>query len=166
MVLWVKIMIDDKTYSELTYKEQLDYTQNIKQRVLEDVIRTGPENSMPTDPDSINSMLKIMDSMDRTTLSDRKNKIDSEGNASAKDILDAMSMFIKQTKNANPFAVSEGESEITPPDLEAVELGEFEHAPGEAEQGNEVEDYASFDERMEKVRAEELKAQAEKLGID
>lgn len=155
----------EKLYSELTYKEQLDFTQNIKQELLSELMTSGTGDTIPTDVDTVNSMMKVMESMDRTTLSDKKNTIETEGNSSAKELLSAMAMFVKQAKNSNPFAVNDVSEMAQIPEVSDEELGEFECIPGEAEVGTIMEDYVEFNSRMESIRHEELEAEAKELGL-
>lgn len=156
----------ERLYSELTYQEKLNFTQNIKQEVLHKLMTSGVDDTIPTDAESIASMMKIMDSMDRTTLSDKKNSVESEGTASAKELLGAMALFIKEAKNSNPFAVSDNETPIVNNSInEEVDLGDFEHDPGEAEVGVTNEEYSEFNARMESVRQEQLDKEAKELGL-
>lgn len=153
----------DRLYSELTYQEKLNFTQNIKQEVLHKLMTSGMNDDMPTDKESIDSMMKVMDSMDRTTLTDRKNDNDAEVGKSAKELLAAMSMFVKEAQNTNPFSADVEVREA--PEVDDAELGEFEYNPGEAEVGVCVEEYSEFDKRMDSIRQEQLAKEADELGL-
>ncbi len=156
----------DVLYSSLSYDQQLAYTQNTKQQILTKIATSSMDGTIPTDKESVELLMKVMDSMDRTTLSDRKNKIDSEGNASAKEMLGAMAMFIKQAKNTNPFAVTEGEN-LTgkEPDIDIAELPAFDFVEGEEVIGVVNETYDDFDERMASIHEEELAVQSALLDV-
>ncbi|MBW6072708.1 hypothetical protein KZ856_37675, partial [Pseudomonas aeruginosa] len=62
-------------YSELSYEDQLKLTQNVKHRILHGVMTSRVDGTIPTDKESIDSMLKVMDSMDRTTIQNRRTQI-------------------------------------------------------------------------------------------
>lgn len=153
----------DALYSELTYEQQLAYTQNIKQQLLEGLMTSGMSDVLPTDKDSIESMMKVMNSMDKVTLTERRNNIDTEGNVNAKELLGTMANFIRNAKNSNPFAVRADENLVgVEPPIDDSELPEFDFVPGQEVVGVVVETYEEFDSRMASVHAEEL-AEREKL---
>lgn len=158
-------MIGDpnRLYSELTYEEQLAYTQDIKQEILNRLLTSGMNDTIPTDKDSVTSMMKVIDGMDRTTLADRKNTIEQDNAGNTQVLLQTLAAFVDQAKNTNPFAAPEADRDI--PDVPVEELGTFEHVDGEAEIGTSTEDHASFDARMEEVRKLQLEQEAKELGL-
>lgn len=156
----------DSLYSELTYEQQLAYTQNTKQQILQKLATSNMDGTIPTDKESIELLMKVMDSMDRTTLSDKKNKIDTEGNVSTKELLGAMSQFIRQAKNSNPFAVAEGESLVgREPVVDDSDIPKFEFVEGEEVVGVVNETYNDFEERMSLIHDAELEAESKALGM-
>lgn len=157
----------DALYSELTYEQQLAYTQNIKQQLLDGLMTSGMSNVIPTDKDSIESMMKVMNSMDKVTLTDRRNDIDTEGNVNAKELLGTMADFIRNAKNSNPFAVAAGENLVgIEPPVADDDLPDFEFVPGQEVVGVVVETYEEFDSRMASVHAEELKEREKRLDLE
>ena len=153
-------------YSELTHEEKLNLTQDIKHRILHGVMTSKVDGTIPTDKDSIDSMLKVMDSMDRTTIQNRRTQIDAEGNKSARDLVDPMAEFIKRAKNKNPFVGVQGEdNKGAEPEIEEDELGEYTHAKGEGEIGVINETSEEFNERMRASQAERAKQEEAELGL-
>lgn len=158
---------ENVNYVNLSYEEQIKYTQNLKQNILEDLMCSGMDGSMPTDKDTIGSIMKVIDSMDKTTLADRRNTIESESGASAKELLGAMSEFIKQAKNRNPFAAKEteelkGEVPLVP----VEELGDFVYVEGQGEVGVTSEEFNKFNERMEVIHKAQIEEEAKKHGLE
>lgn len=150
-------------YSELTYEEQLNLTQNVKHKILHGVMTSRMDGVIPTDKESIDSMMKVMDSMDKTTIQNRRNQIDQEGNRSAKELVEGIAMFIKQAKNVNPFVGTTADAKGAEPNVE--DLGEFEHANGEGQQGVVNESSEEFNERMEATRRAQLQEEQRALGL-
>ena len=157
-------MLPDKKYSELTYEQQLALTQDVRADTL-DALLTNENGRMPTDKDSVELLLKVTDSMDRTTLSNRKIANDSQASDNSTKILESIATIIRQAKNRNVFAADEGEALGDEPTVPVEALEDFEHVAGEEHVGIVNETSEEFNKRMEHINQEKLDKEYAELGL-
>ncbi|AEH03621.1 hypothetical protein AVT69_gp196 [Pseudomonas phage PhiPA3] len=155
----------ERQYSDMTYEEQIQYTQNTKQRILHQLAFSNPVGTIPTDKESVDTMLKVMDSMDRTAIANKRISVDQEANRTSADLLAGMAAFIQNAKNKNPFVATEGDGRGMEPQIDQEDLGEFTHAEGEDEIGVIAETSEEFTERMEAIREKARKEEEALLGF-
>lgn len=155
----------DKTYSELSYEEQLALTQNLKADVLNQ-LAVSNNGVVPTDKDSVELLLKVADSLDKTTLSNRKIATESSAANDANRILEAMTTLVANGKNRNIFAVDPAESDVIPePEVPLDALPDFEHAAGEEHVGVISENSEAFNKRMDAIAKAKLDAEFAELNL-
>ena len=155
----------DKTYSELSYEEQLALTQNLKADVLNQ-LAVSNNGVVPTDKDSVELLLKVADSLDKTTLSNRKIATESSAANDANRILEAMTNLVANGKNRNIFAVDPAESDVIPePEVPLDALPDFEHAAGEEHVGVISENSEAFNKRMDTIAKAKLDAEFAELNL-
>lgn len=150
-------------YAELDFDDQLKHTQRIKGKVLHKLV-AGP-TGVPTDKDSVELLLKVADSMDKTTIAKRRLAVDEKQGDGAISILNAIVHSIREGGGANPFV-----REVNSEPLQNQSLGELptfegDHAIGEAEIGVIVETSDNFTRRMEIVNKEEMDKRAQEMGL-
>lgn len=153
----------DVDYATLDYEQQIQYTQRIKSKVLHKLATSSMDGSVPTDKDGVELLLKVADSMDRTTLSHKKNAIEETAGGNMKDILMSVALAAQELGNANPFMGKQGTGKE--PDIED-QIPEFEHVEGVGEIGVISETVDQFNKRMDSVAEEQRRREAAELGID
>lgn len=155
----------DKTYSELSYEEQLALTQNLKADVLNQ-LAVSNNGVVPTDKDSVELLLKVADSLDKTTLSNRKIATESSAATDANRILEAMTHLVANGKNRNIFAADTTETTAIPePEVPLDALPDFEHAVGEEHVGVISENSEAFNKRMDTITKAKLDAEFAELNL-
>lgn len=152
----------DKTYSELSYEEQLALTQNLKADVLNQ-LAVSNNGVVPTDKDSVELLLKVADSLDKTTLSNRKIATESSAATDANRILEAMTHLVANGKNRNIFAADT--TAIPEPEVPIDALPDFEHAAGEEHVGVISENSEAFNKRMDTIAKAKLDAEFAELNL-
>lgn len=161
--LFVDPETPDVDYAELDFDDQLKHTQRIKGRVLHKLI-SGAEG-LPTDKDGVELLLKVADSMDKTTVAKRRLQVDEKKGDDAISILNAIAQSVSAGKGQNPFL----RSESTPVD-ESQDIGELvyegTHAKGEGEIGVIIETSDHFLPRMDIINQEEMDRKAREMGLD
>lgn len=145
-------VIPEKAYSDMTYEEQIAYTQNAKHMVLHTLLTQNPCGMVSTDKESVEILIKVADSLDKTTIAKQRLKVDAKQAANNGDILQNMTMLIMNAKNRNPFAVAPGEN-LVGKEPEVQDLPTFAHAAGEEEVGVIGETSDEFQARMTEVYA-------------
>lgn len=157
----------DIDYTELDYEQQIQYTQRIKARVLHKLATSSIDGSVPSDKDGVELLLKVADSMDRTTQNSRRMKVDEQVSGSNADILRAIANLAVSNGNANPLMASGKGTGTTVevPELNVEELGEFEHNAGIGFIGIVNETVSTFDKRMHPIAEALQKREEEALGI-
>lgn len=131
---------------DLSYENILRYSQGTRK----DLALKMTENQLPEDPEQIKLLLTILKDLDTTALMERKNKIESEGQKSDREIADAFVTLLKQNGNKNLFQVEGNASVIEAPKIEPGQLGQFETVEGEMEIGISAETCDEFVRRMKK----------------
>lgn len=153
----------DVDYAELDTDDQIKYTQRIKGRVLHKLV--SGNDGLPTDKDSVELILKVADSMDKTTIAKKRLQVEEKQGDGAISILNAIALSITNGNGNNPFVLPEGAAPVANQDL--GELPEFDgkHAKGEAEIGVIIDTSDKFINRMDVVNKEEMERRAAELGI-
>lgn len=151
----------DVDYAELGFDDQLKYTQRIKGRVLHKLV-SGP-GGIPEDKDGVELILKVADSMDKTTIAKKRLAVDEKQGDHAQSVLNAVLLSIGRD---NPFLRSPDSEPQGNQDI--GELPDFgaEHAQGEAEVGVIVDTSDKFLTRMDIVNKEELERRSSELGLN
>lgn len=153
-------------YATLEYEQQIQYTQRIKARVLHKLSTSQVDGGVPTDKDSVELLLKVADSMDRTTLTNKRNAVDENNGDVNMEILKTLSALALSHGNANPsmskIPVINREDE---PEIPIEALGEFTHNDGIGFVGVENETVEAFTKRMAPLADAIQRAEEEELGI-
>lgn len=146
-------VLTEEEYSNLDYEQKLAYTQNLKQKILVKLVDSG--NGIPTDKESVETILKVAESLDKVTIQDRRLNIETTNAKSNQDIADGFAAFVKQMQSNNPLwkpPAEDAEGKDVSPPVDIEKIGEWEHAKGEDEIGIVAEDSNSFMARMEALR--------------
>lgn len=164
-----KVFIDPEVpevdYAELEFDDQLKHTQRIKGRILHKLVHTNPDGSMPTDKDSVELMLKVADSMDKSSLGKKRLAVEEKSGNSALSILKGIATIVAERGNENMFA---RDTVSTPnQNTDIGELPDFneQHAMGEAEIGLVNETSDKFNERMDAVNKADQRRREEEMGL-
>lgn len=163
----VKAFVDPNPpvdYATLDYDQQIQYTQRIKSQVLHKLATSSVDGTVPTDKDSVELLLKVADSMDRTTLANKKNAIEETNGGNMQDILMGMAATVQQLGNRNPFVGDAGTGKE--PEIAEGDIPNFDHVEGVGEVGVISETVDQFNKRMEVVAEEQRRREAAELGLD
>ncbi len=150
-------------YAELDFDEQLKHTQRIKGRVLHKLI--SDTSGLPTDKDGVELILKVADSMDKTTIAKKRLAVDAKSNDDASSILNAIVQLVQSTGGKHPSLIENGANPVANQDLGELPSFEGTHAEGEAEIGVIVETSDNFTRRMDVINRENMQRRAEEMGI-
>lgn len=153
----------DVDYAELDFDDQLKHTQRVKGRLLHKLVTS--ENGLPTDKDSVELILKVADSMDKTTVAKKRLAVDEKSGNDAISILNAIAQSIQTSGGHNPFLRQEGTP--IPANQDIGELKSFDgvHAKGEGEIGVIIETSDKFIPRMDIVNQEDMARRAAEMGL-
>lgn len=118
-------------------EDSLNYTQNIRKRVVEDLIQGG---KMPSDPKDRAQLLATLDGMDRQVLTKQKIKIEEKSADADRLAAEVMAAIVAQTRGRSPFErpVIEGQvvqPRLGAPVLDTSKIPKFEPVPGETDVG-------------------------------
>lgn len=150
-------------YAELDTDDQLKYTQRIKGKVLHKLV--SGNDGIPTDKDSVELLLKVADSMDKTTIAKKRLQVEEKQGDGALSILNAIVQSIENGGGAMPFLRKEGAAPIGNQDLGEMPEFEGKHAAGESEIGVIIETSDKFTNRMDVVNKELMEQRAAELGV-
>lgn len=130
---------------DLSYDNILKFSQGIRKDIALEMVA----ERLPNDPEQVKLLLNVLKDLDTTALMERKNKIESEGVKSDREIADAFAMLLKQNGNQNIFQAKEPVPvPIEAPVIKPGELGDFQHVEGEMEIGINNETCDEFIKRM------------------
>ncbi|AAL83070.1 hypothetical protein KEN51_CDS0218 [Pseudomonas phage vB_Pae10145-KEN51] len=149
---------EEKVYADLEYEQQIRYTQSVKEKVLKAVLE-NTTGKVPTDKESVDMILKLTDSMDKTTIANRRIQVDSEGARSNRELAEGFAEFVKMQMNRNPLIRDPNDVPATPREIPDIPDEEFENytiEEGETEIGIIMEESNAFMERMDAAREKEL----------
>lgn len=115
----------------------LDYTQRIRQGVVEQYIVDG----LPTNADDVSALATYLNDMDKQEVI--KQKIANEGKALENDKLatEIIASMLGKLGNTNPYALTETTGTIVDHD---VELPEVQLVPGELDHNQRTLNYDAF----------------------
>ena len=156
----------DIDYAALDYDQQIQHTQRIKSRILHKLTTSQIDGGVPTDKDSVELILKVADSMDKTTLSNKRNAVDEKNNDNNADILTALSKIVMNNGNSNPLMSDKPGKRVDRTEVPIEELGDFNHKDGESHIGIVNETVEAFSKRMETIAAEQRRLDEVALGLD
>ncbi len=130
----------------------LDRTLSVKLRLLEALAPEGTQ--IATDKDTVNSIIKTAESLDKTELSLRRLDIDQTNADNGKVVTEMMVETLKTLQNKCPFEMPAGvdappQGEIPPPPS-ADDLGNHTFVTGVQHIGIVDQKYDEFHERMMK----------------
>lgn len=151
-------------YATLDHEQKIQYTQRIKANVLHKLATSSIDGTVPTDKDSVELLLKVADSMDRTTLTDKKNSIEEANGGNMQDILMSIALTAQKLGNSNPFVGEPGTGKE--PEITDEQIPHYDHVQGVGEVGVISETVEQFNKRMEHIAEEERRAEAKSLGLD
>lgn len=155
----------DVAYEELDFEQQLKHTQKIKNRILHKLINSNPDGSIPTDKDSVELMLKVADSMDKSTIAKKRVAVEEKTGNSAISILMGVAEMVAKGGNTNIFAQG-GSGTNTQQDIGQLPDFSDQHANGEGEIGVISETSDSFNKRMEEINNEEMRRREAEMGLN
>lgn len=158
--------VPEVAYEELDFDTQLKHTQRIKNRILHKLVCANPDGSLPTDKDSVELMLKVADSMDKSTIAKKRVAVEEKNGNSALSILTGIAELVAKGGNTNLF--TQGGPGTSNNNQDIGEMPDFSnaHASGEAEVGVISETADSFDKRMEEVNKQEMIRREEAMGLN
>lgn len=157
--------VPDVDYAELDFDQQIKHTQKIKNRILHSLVHSNPDGTIPTDKDSVELMLKVADSMDKSALGKKRLQVEEKSSNNAASVLAAIQQMVIKNGNRNTFAGDGSGGSNRNDDI--GELPDFsdDHTPGEGEIGVITEASSTFTERMDEVnRADQARRETE-LGL-
>lgn len=152
-------------YVELDFESQIKHTQRVKNRILHKLVVSNPDGSMPVDKDSVELMLKVADSMDKTTIARKRVSVDEKNGNSALSILTGIAEMVAKSGNANLFTKGAPDKANKNEDIGAMPDFTGEHASGESDMGVITETATKFSERMESVNKAEMLRREESMGL-
>lgn len=153
----------DVDYAELDFDDQLKHTQRIKGRVLHKLV--SGNDGLPTDKDSVELILKVADSMDKTTIAKKRLAVDAKSNDDSASILNAILLSIQQSGGKHPALVENGAAPVANQDIGSLPSFDGAHAVGEGEIGVIIETSDNFTKRMDIINREEMQRRAQEMGI-
>lgn len=116
---------------------RLNLTQHIREQVIGQLM---PEGKFPEDKDGRNSVIKLLDGMDRTSLTKTRLRSDDAANQNQEATLDVIAKLLARTSAvAKPDQLSRKEA----PALEG-EFAHIETVPGEMAGGDASLNYDTF----------------------
>lgn len=151
-------------YAELDFDAQLKHTQRIKGRVLHKLV-TGA-GGVPSDKDGVELLLKVADSMDKTTIAKKRLAVEEKQGDGAISILNAIVHSIREGGGVNPFLRSEDAVPVQQQDLGELPAFDGAHARGEGEIGVITETSDHFTKRMDIVSKELMERRAAEMGLN
>lgn len=154
----------DVKYEDLSFEDQLKHTQKIKNRILHKLVHSNPDGTIPTDKDSVELMLKVADSMDKSTIAKKRVAVDEKNGNSALSILTGIAEMVAKGGNTNLF--TQGSPGVnTNQDIGQMPDFTGKHASGEAEIGVVSETADAFNNRMDAVNREEMARKEAAMGL-
>lgn len=152
----------DVDYSALDFDQQINHTQNIKNRVLHKL--TSDIGGLPTDKDSVELILKVAESLDKTTIAKRRAHTEEKNGNDALSILTAIARTVANSDGGNPFFKGDGAG------TGGALIGELpdysdKHAKGESEIGVIIESSETFTTRMDVINKEQMALREAAMGL-
>lgn len=158
--------VPEADYAEMDFEAQMKHTARVKNRILHKLVHSNPDGSIPTDKDSVELMLKVVDSMDKGAVNKKRVNVDEKNGNSALSILTGIAELIAKSGNNNLF--TSGAPNRPNSHVGIGEMPDFtgSHASGEGDQGVITETASKFTERMEVVNKEAMLQREAELGLD
>lgn len=157
--------VPETDYAELGFDDQLKHTQRIKGRILHKLVHSNPDGTLPTDQDSVELMLKVIDSMDKSTIAKKRVQVDEKGGNAAIAILTGIAEIVAKGGNANMFAGGKPGQSNRNDDIGELPDYSDKHANGEGEIGVISETSDAFNTRMDKVNRADQARREEEMGL-
>lgn len=157
--------VPEVDYAELDFESQIKHTQRIKNRILHKLVVSNPDGSMPVDKDSVELMLKVAESLDKTTIAKKRVAVDEKNGNSALSILTGIAELVAKSGNSNLFTKGAPDKANSNPDIGDLPDFTGEHASGESDLGVITETATKFSERMEAINKEEMLRREEQMGL-
>lgn len=132
-------------YNDLTDTEVLRHTRQIKLKVVDTLINGG----ISTDPKDVNSLMKVIDSIDRTAQGNIRNAIDQDNSNNTAAAIDIIAAMQRQVGNIDPFMLTVPATQE--PREVVIEKQLVDHDFVEGELSHELKDlqYDSFVDKFE-----------------
>lgn len=132
-------------YNDLTDTEVLRHTRQIKLKVVDTLINGG----ISTDPKDVNSLMKVIDSIDRTAQGNIRNAIDQDNSNNTAAAIDIIAAMQRQVGNIDPFMLTVPTTQE--PREVVIEKQLVDHDFVEGELSHELKDlqYDSFVDKFE-----------------
>lgn len=147
-------MSDEVQEYDDPYKEKLNYTHQIRRKMVQALGGEDDKDKINTDPKNMSVLAGLLKDMDSATINDRKVNVDEKNANSSKMVAEAAAQMLDQAQNQNPF---ERDPNLVPaPQTENPDLiGEYEYVEGEGEIGVITETAEEFAKRMGEELSEE-----------
>lgn len=132
-------------YNDMTDTEVLRHTRQIKLKVVDTLINGG----ISTDPKDVNSLMKVIDSIDRTAQGNIRNAIDQDNSNNTAAAIDIIAAMQRQVGNIDPFMLTVPTTQE--PREVVIEKQLVDHDFVEGELSHELKDlqYGSFVDKFE-----------------
>lgn len=132
-------------YNDMTDTEVLRHTRQIKLKVVDTLINGG----ISTDPKDVNSLMKVIDSIDRTAQGNIRNAIDQDNSNNTAAAIDIIAAMQRQVGNVDPFMLTVPTTQE--PREVVIEKQLVDHDFVEGELSHELKDlqYDSFVDKFE-----------------
>lgn len=132
-------------YNDMTDTEVLRHTRQIKLKVVDTLINGG----ISTDPKDVNSLMKVIDSIDRTAQGNIRNAIDQDNSNNTAAAIDIIAAMQRQVGNVDPFMLTVPATQE--PREVVIEKQLVDHDFVEGELSHELKDlqYDSFVDKFE-----------------
>lgn len=124
-------------FKRLPGESVLEYTQRIRQGVVEKVT----ENGLPSDEDQMYALASYLDAMDRQEIAKQKMVNEEKALETDKMATAIVASMLGKLGNHNPFMVEENTGNIVEHD---VELPQVNLVPGELDHNQRVLNYDNF----------------------
>lgn len=158
--------VPEVDYAEMDFEAQMKHTARVKNRILHRLVHSNPDGSIPTDKDTVELMLKVVDSMDKGAVNKKRVNVDEKNGNSALSILTGIAEMISKSGNNNLFTSGAPDKPNTHADIGVMPDFTGSHANGEGDQGVITETASKFTDRMEAVNKEDMLKREAQLGLD
>lgn len=158
--------VPEVDYAEMDFEAQMKHTARIKNRILHKLVQSNPDGSIPTDKDTVELMLKVVDSMDKGAVNKKRVNVDEKNGNSALSILTGIAELVAKSGNSNLFTGGAPNKPNANDDIGTMPDFTGGHANGEGDQGVITETASKFTERMEIINKEDMLKRESQLGLD
>lgn len=152
-------------YEELDFESQLKHTQKVKNQLLHALVHANPTGPIPTDKDSVELILKVADSMDKTTIAKKRVAVEEKTGSNALSIIMGIAKHVAGDGNKNAFATGNGVPAKRNDDIGQLSDYSDKFAEGEGHIGLISESSDAFNKRMDEIHQEDMRRREQELGL-